>query len=186
METLLYVIPDEASGQQFDVLNEAIGIFPFMKAKNYGYLGSFLNEENEEELFHEEQKGRKNIKLLLKVDDYFSGRMSFTDHLRAWQLVSDMIYAINSLYKSESESKVYKIMRTMISEFMIMTPKGEKNNVLGYGNIFMYAPEKNIVYTNKAIRHLLDNCRSDPPKFMQLLFVLVPLEFCRSLHRLLM
>ncbi|KAL8135795.1 uncharacterized protein LOC141711097 [Apium graveolens] len=69
MATPLYAIPEENRGQQFDVPKELPGGLPFMKPEDYQFFGALLNEEDEEEdkLSAEEQKGRKIMKLLFKV-----------------------------------------------------------------------------------------------------------------------
>ncbi|PON44002.1 Coatomer beta subunit [Parasponia andersonii] len=66
MGTPLYAIPEENRAQQFDVPKEASGGL-FMKPEDYLYFGALWNEEDEEELFPDEQKERKIMKLLLKV-----------------------------------------------------------------------------------------------------------------------
>ncbi|WOH01094.1 hypothetical protein DCAR_0520473 [Daucus carota subsp. sativus] len=68
MGTPLYAIPEENRGQQFDLPKELPGGLPFIKPEDYQYFGALLNEqEQEEKLSPDEQKGRKIMKLLLKV-----------------------------------------------------------------------------------------------------------------------
>ncbi|KAL8096905.1 hypothetical protein AgCh_030113 [Apium graveolens] len=68
MATPLYAIPEENRGQQFDVPKELSGSLPFMKPEYYQFFGALLNEEDgEDKLSAEEQKGRKIMKLLFKV-----------------------------------------------------------------------------------------------------------------------
>ncbi|KAL1560022.1 HECT-type E3 ubiquitin transferase [Salvia divinorum] len=125
------------------------------------------------------------------------GRMRSTGHPQAWQLVNDIVSLIFKLCKNNHVPvPATKTVKTMLAEFLSMTPRIEIEKASGHLQIFsgtsvpaalvmlyMSSHRPNRTAADEAIRHFLTSSKTILPTHMLHEFVPLILEFCNLLKK---
>ncbi|XP_073026082.1 E3 ubiquitin-protein ligase UPL5-like [Primulina eburnea] len=129
------------------------------------------------------------------------GRMRSTEHPQAWQLINDVVSLIFSLYKNNPPAPILSVPRTktvksMLLEFLTMTPHPESDQAYGHLQIFtassapaalvmlyMSCHKPNRDTAEDAIRQFISSSKNVLPKHTYHQCVPIILDFCRSLSR---
>ncbi|KAK4439427.1 E3 ubiquitin-protein ligase UPL5 [Sesamum alatum] len=132
------------------------------------------------------------------------GRMRSTEHPQAWQLINDVVSLIFYLYKNNPPRpppsllalSPPKTVKSMLMEFLSMTPRNDTDQASGHLQIFsassapaalvmlyMSSHRPNKEAADDAIRQFISSCKSVLPKHTYQQCVPIVMEFCRLLNR---
>ncbi|KAI3456542.1 hypothetical protein Pfo_013205 [Paulownia fortunei] len=130
------------------------------------------------------------------------GRMRSTEHPQAWQLINDVVSLIFYLYKNNPLPPPLlavpppKTVKSMLVEFLSMTPRTDSDQASGHLQIFsassapaalvmlyMSSHKPNREAADDAIRQFITSSKTILPKHTYQQCVPIVLEFCRLLNR---
>ncbi|CAA0817976.1 E3 ubiquitin-protein ligase UPL5 [Striga hermonthica] len=130
------------------------------------------------------------------------GRMRSTGHPQAWQLINDVVSQVFYQYKNNPSSQTFfpptprKTVKSMLLEFLSMTPRTDTDQASGHLQIFSassapaalvmlymssYKPNRDVA--GDAITHFITSCKTILPKQHYHLCVPIVMEFCKLLSR---
>ncbi|KAL3627389.1 hypothetical protein CASFOL_028752 [Castilleja foliolosa] len=130
------------------------------------------------------------------------GRMRSTGHPQAWQLINDVVSLVFYLYKNNPLSPPVlavtprKTVRSMLLEFIAMTPRNNAEKTSGHLQILSatsapatlvmlymssYKPNRDVA--EDAIKHFINSCTTVLPKDTYHQCMPIVLDFCKLLSQ---
>ncbi|XP_073307471.1 E3 ubiquitin-protein ligase UPL5-like [Primulina huaijiensis] len=127
------------------------------------------------------------------------GRMRSTEHPQAWQLINDVVSLIFFLYKNNPPTPILsvprpKTVKSMLLEFLTMTPQPDSDQAYGHLQIFtassapaalvmlyMSCHKPNRDAAEDAIRQFISSSKNVLPKHTYHQCVPIILDFCKLL-----